>query len=85
MAFLASEEEEARVAQRFSLLLLSNNETYYEDFSVDAYPRDVADRVAMQRTMRGRLKVCSRSLLFDPKDASQPILKVCCGLDECRA
>ena len=31
----------------------------------------------MLRCIKGRLKLCSRSLLLDPQDISLPILKVC--------
>lgn len=29
------------------------------------------------RKIRGSLKICSRSLIFDPDDFKEPILKVC--------
>lgn len=60
---------------RFSLLLLEPNEIYFEDFS--------ANLIDEQRTVNsdepvrnGHLKMCSRSLIFDPKDKMEPIIKI---------
>lgn len=85
---------------RFSLLLLSHGELYFEDFSVfyfppastedesirrcgavRAVPQAPADTVTVLRThtsrkMRGRLKLCSHSLVFDPQDITYPIVKL---------
>ncbi|KAK3746418.1 hypothetical protein QZH41_012767, partial [Actinostola sp. cb2023] len=67
---------------RFSLLLLEPGETYFEDFSVFYYPYDVPEDEAIKRKQRGRLKMCSQSILFDPIDTAFPILKF--SLKECR-
>lgn len=76
MAFLQSNSKE-----RFSLLLLEPGEIYFEDYSVFLYPGDVPEAEAIRRKQKGRLKVCSKSLLFDPKDINFPILKF--PLKEC--
>uniref|UniRef100_A0AAQ5X3Q2 Neutral sphingomyelinase (N-SMase) activation associated factor n=1 Tax=Amphiprion ocellaris TaxID=80972 RepID=A0AAQ5X3Q2_AMPOC len=34
-------------------------------------------RVSTKRKIRGSFKVCSRSIIFDPEDLDEPILKVC--------
>ncbi|CAH3169012.1 unnamed protein product [Porites evermanni] len=60
---------------RFSLLLLEPGEIYFEDFSVFYYPSDLPEEEAIKRKQRGRLKICSKSILFDPIDTSYPILK----------
>ncbi|XP_031555523.1 BEACH domain-containing protein lvsF-like, partial [Actinia tenebrosa] len=61
--------------ERFSLLLLEPGEIYFEDFSVFYYPYNVPEEEAIKRRQRGRLKMCSKSILFDPIDTSFPILK----------
>ncbi|RMX49368.1 hypothetical protein pdam_00014803, partial [Pocillopora damicornis] len=68
---------------RFSLLLLEPGEIYFEDFSVFHYPNQFSEEEAIKRKQRGRLKICSKSILFDPIDTSYPILKF--PLRECNA
>lgn len=59
---------------RFSLLLLEPNEIYFEDF--------LANLIDEQRTVTddpirdGHLKMCSKSIIFDPKDRTEPIIKI---------
>ncbi|KAL3282016.1 hypothetical protein HHI36_005219 [Cryptolaemus montrouzieri] len=66
---------------RFSLLQLDPGEIYFEDFSVVFIPADTTKRTYDSKKQDGRLKMCSKSLLFDPKDISKPILKI--QLKEC--
>lgn len=56
--------------ERFSLLLLEPGEYYFEDYiaSISITKNDT--------WLNGRLKVCSLSLVFDPKDYHKPILKI---------
>ncbi|XP_068670039.1 protein FAN-like isoform X4 [Montipora foliosa] len=61
--------------ERFSLLLLEPGEIYFEDFSVFYYPSGLSEEEAIKRKQRGRLKICSKSILFDPIDTVYPILK----------
>ncbi|KAG8197532.1 hypothetical protein JTE90_007268 [Oedothorax gibbosus] len=61
--------------ERFSLLLLEPGEIYFEDYSCHCYPGKTTESEAFRRAHKGRLKVCSKSILFDPKDACHPILK----------
>ncbi|XP_034244704.1 protein FAN-like [Thrips palmi] len=56
--------------QRFSLLLLEPGEIYFEDYSVILLASDTIKR------QDGRLKLCSKSIVFDPKDISKPIIKI---------
>ncbi|KAG0413817.1 hypothetical protein HPB47_009029, partial [Ixodes persulcatus] len=59
----------------FSLLLLEPGEIYFKDYSVYLYPDNVSEAEARRRCQKGRLKICSKSLLFVPEDVNQPILK----------
>ncbi|XP_071957305.1 protein FAN-like [Antedon mediterranea] len=61
--------------ERFSLLLLEPGEIYLEDYSVYYYRNDLPENEAIQRKVRGRLKVCSKSIVFTPQDARFPIVK----------
>jgi factor associated with neutral sphingomyelinase activation len=62
--------------ERFSLLLLEFGEIYFEDYSCIYYPNASTESESIDRKERGRLKVCSRSLIFDALDHAYPILKV---------
>jgi len=55
---------------RFSLLLLEPGEYYFEDY--------IASLAVTENDtwLSGRLKICSLSLVFDPKDYRKPILKI---------
>ncbi|CAL1294758.1 unnamed protein product [Larinioides sclopetarius] len=70
--------------ERFSLLLLEPGEIYFEDYSCYCYPGKISESEACRRNQKGRLKVCSKSILFDPKDVCNPILKLplrdCCSI-----
>ncbi|XP_055682050.1 protein FAN-like [Lutzomyia longipalpis] len=58
--------------ERFSLLLLEPGEVYFEDFSVNILKPVIVD----ENRRTGRLKLCSKSLVYDPRDISQPIIKI---------
>ncbi|XP_050438205.1 protein FAN-like [Adelges cooleyi] len=56
--------------ERFSLLLLEPGEYYFEDYIASlAYANN-------SPWLCGRLKICSLSLVFDPKDHYKPIMKI---------
>uniref|UniRef100_A0A3P8VSU4 Neutral sphingomyelinase activation associated factor n=1 Tax=Cynoglossus semilaevis TaxID=244447 RepID=A0A3P8VSU4_CYNSE len=57
---------------RFSLLLLDLEEYYFEHFT--AYHLSGSSK--KDRKKRGSFKVCSRSIIFEAEDLSEPILKV---------
>ncbi|XP_065828267.1 protein FAN-like [Oscarella lobularis] len=59
--------------ERFSLLLLEPGEIYFEDYSAIYYPAGLAD---VKKKQKGRLKLCSKSLIFDPHESACPILKL---------
>ncbi|CAH1391564.1 unnamed protein product [Nezara viridula] len=63
---------------RFSLLLLEPGEVYFEDFSVHLQVKSDDHNLSEV----GRLKICSKSLVFDPQDHLKPIIKVL--LKECK-
>ena len=62
--------------ERFSLLLLEFGEIYFDDFSVIYYPNCPTEAESIERKQRGRLKVCSYSIIFDPLDSADPVLKI---------
>lgn len=59
---------------RFSLLLLEPGEIYFEDFYVTMKDPKTFNNEETQHF--GHLKMCSKSLVFDPKDNLQPIVKI---------
>eukprot|EP00047_Mylnosiga_fluctuans_P005972 m.243958 g.243958 ORF g.243958 m.243958 type:complete len:918 (-) comp14365_c0_seq1:118-2871(-) len=73
--FLHASQQIERQNKRFSLLLLEHGETYLEDFGVNYFPYGCSDEEAVRKSIRGRLKLCSHSILLDPQDMAYPILK----------
>lgn len=62
---------------RFSLLLLEPGEIYFEDLSVFCYTAEQYHEQTQTETEKlGRLKVCSKSLVFEPKNVMKPIIKM---------
>jgi factor associated with neutral sphingomyelinase activation len=60
------QQQEKRSHRRFNLLMLEHGEYYFQDYRV--VQSSAGD-------CPGRLKLCSRSLLFDPSDESLPCVK----------
>ncbi|XP_065203348.1 protein FAN-like [Planococcus citri] len=63
--------------ERFSLLLLEPGEYYFEDYSCylteiekSLFTKDETDKSI------GRFRVCSKSLVFNPRDISLPLIKI---------
>ncbi|XP_059900845.1 protein FAN [Gadus macrocephalus] len=75
MAFLKTKE---RSKERFSLLLLDLEEYYFEQHTA----LQLGASSTKDRKVRGSFKVCSKSLIFDPEDFAEPILKI--PLRECK-
>ncbi|XP_078680116.1 protein FAN-like [Branchiostoma floridae x Branchiostoma belcheri] len=73
MAFGGEGTEQQK--ERFSLLLLDPGEIYFEDFGVFYYTHGLPEEEAIRRKTRGRIKMCSKSLVFDPQDVMLPMLK----------
>jgi factor associated with neutral sphingomyelinase activation len=63
------------------LLLLDPGEIYFEDFSAVLIPPDITPKTFDNKKQDGRLKMCSKSLVFDPKDINKPIIKI--SLKDC--
>ncbi|XP_067007294.2 protein FAN isoform X2 [Anabrus simplex] len=61
---------------RFSLLLLEPGEIYFEDFSAFLFPINATEDDFEKKKELGRLKMCSKSIVFDPKDILKPIIKI---------
>lgn len=72
MSFL---ENDTSSKERFNLLLLDPGEIYFEDYSVFYYPSGLSEQEAIKRKQRGHLKICSKSLVFVPKESQHAILK----------
>ncbi|KAM9500481.1 protein FAN isoform 2-T2 [Clarias gariepinus] len=73
MAFIRKKE---RCKERFSLLLLDLEEYYFEQhtaYRLNALPN---------RNIRGSLKICSKSVIFEPDEMMEAILKI--PLKDCR-
>ena len=63
-------------ARRFSLLLLEEGEDYVADWEVACqWPAGVAGNWAAQPRLAGRLRLCSKSLFFEPEDTRVPIAR----------
>jgi len=58
---------------RFSLLLLEDGESYQQDWVGLCTPPP--GKLETSGSIRGRLRLCSGSLIFDPDDQRTPILK----------
>lgn len=61
---------------RFSLLLLDPGEIYFEDFSAFLFSGSLVENDYENKKEIGRLKLCSKSIVFDPKDVMSPIIKI---------
>lgn len=63
---------------RFSLLLLEPNEIYFEDFLVNLINEEPSDDINVldEQTYIGHLKMCSKSIVFDPKNLELPLIKI---------
>lgn len=73
-----------KARSRFNLLLLEYGEFYFEDYSAALYPIPTSngDQISTRNLIQidslkwvGRLKVCSRCLIFEPTDTKKPLLK----------
>lgn len=67
--FFIYESSLSSPSHRFSQLLIDPNEIYFEDFLVDLV-------ISKQISKKGRLKLCSKSLVFEPKDGKTPLIRI---------
>lgn len=61
--------------ERFTMLLLEPGEIFFEDYSVQMRQLDASSSEG-RKWMDGRLKLCSKSLVFVNKDINQPLIKI---------
>ncbi|XP_050670489.1 protein FAN-like [Leptidea sinapis] len=62
---------------RFTMLLLEPGEIYFEDYS----SKMSEDEMINEYSKSGRLKICSKSLVFEPHSITEPLIKM--HLKEC--
>nr|XP_034980664.1 protein FAN isoform X2 [Zootoca vivipara] len=79
MAFIRKrrqEQEQLYSKERFSLLLLNLEEYYFEQHTANyIFNKDGRDG-RERRKIRGSLKICSKSVIFEPDEISHPIIKI---------
>jgi hypothetical protein len=65
-------------AKRFTLLLLEEGEDYVADWvATCSWPATVPGNWQGLAELPGRLRLCSKSLFFDPDDVRVPIVRCC--------
>jgi len=64
------------MTSRFTLLDVEDGEEYLEDFAAFYYPALESDAAAMRRRLKGRLRLCTRSLVFEPDDVKLPLIRL---------
>uniref|UniRef100_A0A287DDE4 Neutral sphingomyelinase activation associated factor n=1 Tax=Ictidomys tridecemlineatus TaxID=43179 RepID=A0A287DDE4_ICTTR len=77
MAFIRKKQQEQQLQlyskERFSLLLLNLEEYYFEQHTANHVQHNGSQE---ERKIRGSLKICSKSVIFEPDAISQPIIKI---------
>ncbi|RNA14126.1 FAN-like, partial [Brachionus plicatilis] len=64
------------LTSRFSLILLEPGEIYFEDFLVYYHETDSPFDCGRPKSLiKGNLKICSKSFVFDPLDFNYPLIK----------
>eukprot|EP00397_Hematodinium_sp_SG-2012_P007160 GEMP01007202.1.p1 GENE.GEMP01007202.1~~GEMP01007202.1.p1 ORF type:complete len:894 (+),score=178.15 GEMP01007202.1:174-2855(+) len=63
------------LVRRFNPLVLAENEDYIHDFAATLSQTANGDPIKDGAPQRGRLRVCSKSLIFDPEHGLAPLLK----------
>lgn len=60
------------------MLLLEPGEIYFEELSVFLCEEAsiIFKITENEKNQLGRLKICSKSIVFDPKDLSKPLIKI---------
>ncbi|KAH0617686.1 hypothetical protein JD844_016176 [Phrynosoma platyrhinos] len=75
MAFIRKRRQEGQLysKERFSLLLLNLEEYYFEQHTANyIFNNDDGEK----RQIRGSLKICSKSVIFEPDEINHPIIKI---------
>lgn len=77
MAFIRKKQREQQLQlyskERFSLLLLNLEEYYFEQHTANHI---LCEGLQNERKTRGSLKICSKSVIFEPDETFQPIIKI---------
>ncbi|XP_065607973.1 protein FAN isoform X1 [Cyrtonyx montezumae] len=75
MAFIRKRRQERELysKERFSLLLLNLEEYYFEQHRASHI---INKGCRDERKIRGSLKICSKSIIFEPDENLQPIIKI---------
>jgi factor associated with neutral sphingomyelinase activation len=78
--FFWERERAVKGRNRFNLLLLDYGEYFFEDLSAFLIPvpadgSDHSMEVSDALKVQGRLKICSRSIIFEPSDTKKPLTK----------
>ncbi|XP_043507694.1 protein FAN-like isoform X2 [Frieseomelitta varia] len=75
--------------ERFTMLLLDPGEIFFEDYSVQMKVVDNSSTSEEQKWKDGRLKLCSKSLVFVNKDINQSLIKIqlkeTIAIDQCQS
>jgi factor associated with neutral sphingomyelinase activation len=65
-----------KLAKRFSLLLLEDEENYVADWAASCkWPSSVEGNWQGLAALPGRLRLCTKSLFFEPDDVRVPIVR----------
>ena len=63
-------------ASRFSLIVLEPSEIYFEDYLVYYHgSKNPFEKSSIDKEIKGSLKICSKSIVFDPISLSEPLIK----------
>jgi factor associated with neutral sphingomyelinase activation len=69
-----------KLAKRFSLLLLEDEEDYVADWAASCkWPSSVEGNWQGLEALPGRLRLCTKSLFFEPDDVRVPIVRWVCA------
>ncbi|XP_060678616.1 protein FAN isoform X1 [Hemiscyllium ocellatum] len=72
MAFVEKQQQQLGCRERFSLLMLDLEEYYFDQHT---FYHVFTNNKGEERMFKGSLKICSKSLIFEPDQISEPVLK----------
>lgn len=73
--FWEKKNKKGTTRSRFNLLLLEFGEYYLEDFSAYQFGLGIGESINEDLKIQGRLKMSSRSLVFEPNEVRYPLLR----------
>ena len=71
-----SQSRPASSGTRFSLLLVDEGEYYFDDYAASRHTVETFAGEAEDSQQKGRLRVLSHSVIFEPEDESAPLVKL---------